>query len=137
MAFHVISEREFESICFQVGEEARREGEAQRVTLRHLARGSTAAPTMDTGSEAHFDLPYSQSGDWFKARITISKEIIAVFIDGSNIPALRINNSVGAEPSGSIGLWVGAGSSALISDFRIHEVRGDIESQLKRLMGRS
>lgn len=136
MAFHVLDEREFEAICFHIGDEARAEGESQRVVLRYLSRGASSGPNRDERPEAQFELSYDQSGEWFKARITISTEIIAVFINDSNIPSLRVANSAVSEPYGSIGLWVGADSTALVSDFRIHEVKADIESQINRIMGR-
>src|SRR5262245_58073685 len=81
IAFHVQDDREFEAICFQIGDEARSESERQSVIVRYLSTGSD----QDANHETRFDLPYSQSGEWFKARITISKEVIAIFINGSNI----------------------------------------------------
>jgi hypothetical protein len=136
VAFRVRNERDFEAICFHVGNEVRKEGEQQRVLLRYLARGFAADSGRQEDSEAEFFIPFSQSGEWFKSRITISKDVIAVFINGSNIPSLRLRNVEGEETSASVGLWVGGGSPALIADFRAHEVRGDIESQIKRIMGR-
>jgi hypothetical protein len=133
IAFHVRNEREFEAICFHVGNEAQHEGESQPVVVRYLSTG----PDRDANHEARFDLPYSQSGEWFKVRITISKEVIAVFISGGNIPTLSVYVSEGGGVYGSVGLWVGPGSSALVADFRTHEVRGNIEKQIRSIMGRN
>jgi len=133
IAFHVRNEREFEAVCFHVGNEARHEGESQRVVVRYLSTG----PDRNANHEARFDLPYSQSGEWFKVRTTISKEVIAVFISGGNIPTLSVDNSGGDEVYGSVGLWIGPGSSALVADFRTHEVRGNIEKQIRSIMGRN
>jgi hypothetical protein len=133
IAFHVRNEREFEAICFHVGNEAQHEGESQHVVVRYLSTGLD----RDTNHEARFDLPYSQSGEWFKVRITISKEVIAVFISGGNIPTLSVYASGGGGVYGSVGLWVGPGSSALVADFRTHEVRGNIEKQIRSIMGRN
>ena len=133
IAFHVRNEREFEAICFHVGNEAQHEGESQPVVVRYLSTG----PDRDANHEARFDLPYSQSGEWFKVRITISKEVIAVFISGGNIPTLSVYASGGGGVYGSVGLWIGPGSSALVTDFRTHEVRGNIEKQIRSIMGRN
>lgn len=132
IAFHVQNEREFEAICFHVGEEARSEDESQSVVVRYLSTGSD----RNADHEARFDLPYSQSGEWFKARVSISREVIAVFINGSNVPCLRVDNSTGGEIYGSVGLWIGAGSAALVADFRIHEVRSEVEKEIGRILGR-
>jgi len=132
IAFHVRDEREFEAICFYIGDEAGSEDERQSVIVRYLSTRSGRG----ANHEARFDLPYSQSGEWFKARVSISKEVIAVFINGSNVPILRIDNSEGGGVYGSVGLWIGPGSAALVDDFRIHEVRSDIERQISRILGR-
>jgi hypothetical protein len=132
VAFHVQSEREFKAICFHVGEEARNETERQRVIVRYFSSRSD----RDAVREAQFDLSYSQSGEWFRTRISISKDVIAVFINGANVPCLRVDNSEGLGIFGSVGLWVGAGSAALVTDFRIHEVRSDVERQIGSILGR-
>src|SRR5215831_170356 len=132
IAFHVQNEMEFEAVCFHVGDEARDEGACQRVIVQYLSTG----PDQNTNHEAQFDLPYSQSGEWFKVRISISKEVIAVFIGGGNIPTLSVDASSGGEVYGSVGLWIGPGSSALVTDFRIHEVRSDIERHIRSILGR-
>ncbi|HKQ92425.1 MAG TPA: hypothetical protein VJZ77_17330 [Blastocatellia bacterium] len=133
IAFHIRNEREFEAICFHVGNEAQHEGESQPVVVRYLSTGLD----RDANHEARFDLPYSQSGEWFKVRITISKEVIAVFISGGNIPTLSVYASGDGGVYGSVGLWIGPGSSALVADFRTHEVRGNIEKQIRSIMGRN
>ena len=133
IAFHVRNEREYEAVCFHVGNEARHEGESQPVVVRYHSTG----PDRNANHEARFDLPYSQSGEWFKVRTAISNEVIAVFISGGNIPTLSVYASGGGEVYGSVGLWIGPGSSALVADFRIHEVRGNIEKQIRSIMGRN
>jgi hypothetical protein len=132
IAFHVQNEREFEAICFHIGNEARDEGASQHVVVQYLSTD----PNRNANHEAQFDLPYSRSGEWFKVRTSISKEVIAVFISGSNVPTLRVDTSGGGEIYGSVGLWVGPGSSALVTDFRIHEVRSDIDQQIRSILGR-
>src|SRR5262245_9765953 len=132
IAFHVQNEREFKAICFHVGNEAKDESESQRVVVQYLSTD----PDRNANHEAQFDLPYGQSGEWFKVRISISKEAIAVFISGGNIPTLSVDASRGGEVYGSVGLWIGPGSSALVADFRIHEVRGNIEKQIRSITGR-
>jgi hypothetical protein len=132
IAFHVQSEREFEAVCFHVGNEARDEGDSQRVIVQYLSTDSD----RNANHEAQFDLPYSQSGEWFKVRISISKEVIAVFISGGNIPTLSVDTSGRGAVYGSVGLWIGPGSSALVADFRTHEVRSDIERQIRSISGR-
>jgi hypothetical protein len=132
VAFHVRNEREFEAICFHVGNEARDEGASQRVVVQYLSTD----PDRNAGHEAQFDLPYGQSGEWFKVRISISKEAIAVFISGGNIPTLSVDTSGRGAVYGSVGLWIGPGSSALVADFRTHEVRGNIEKHIRSISGR-
>jgi hypothetical protein len=133
IAFHVQNEREFEAVCFHVGNEARDEGASQRVVVQYISTD----PDRNANHEAHFDLPYSQSGEWFKVRITISKEVIAAFISGGNIPTLSVDNSGRGAVYGSVGLWIGPGSSALVADFRTHEVRGNLEKQIRSISGKT
>jgi hypothetical protein len=133
IAFHVRNEREFEAVCFHVGNEAQDEGENQRVVVKYLS----TYPDRNANHEAQFDLPYGRSGEWFKVRISISKEVIAVFIGGGNIPTLSMDTSGRGAVYGSVGLWFGPGSSALVADFRIHEVRGNIEKQIRSISGRN
>jgi hypothetical protein len=133
IAFHVRNEREFEAVCFHVGNEAQDEGASQRVVVKYLSTD----PDQDANHEAQFDLPYSQSGEWFKVRISISKEVIAVFISGGNIPILSVDASGRGAVYGSVGLWIGPGSSALVADFRTHEVRSDIEKHIRSIMGKN
>jgi len=132
IAFDIGSERDFEAICFYIGNEARNEGEIQRVVVKYLSTN----PDRNVTHESHFDLPYARSGEWFKARISISREVIAVFIDGGNLPTLRVGLSEDAEVNGSVGLWIGPGSSAIVDDFRIHVVRKDFENQIRSIIGR-
>jgi hypothetical protein len=140
IAFHIRNEREFEAVCFHIGDEARDESESQRVVVQYL---STYAD-RNLWREAQFDLPYSQSGEWFKARLSISKEVVAVFINGANLPTLSVGASKDPEAYGSasdstsgfVGLWIGPSSSALVTDFRIHVVRSDIEKQIRSIFGR-
>jgi hypothetical protein len=132
IAFHVRNEREFEAVCFHVGNEAKDESESQRVIVRYISTD----PDGNANHEAQFDLPYGQSGEWFKVRITISKEVIAAFISGGNIPTLSVDTSGRGAVYGSVGLWIGPGSSALVADFRTHEVRGNIEKHIRSISGR-
>jgi hypothetical protein len=140
IALHIRNEREFEAVCFHVGEEARNEAESQRVVVQYIS----TYPDRYASHEAQFDLPYSRSGEWFKARISISKQVIAVFIDGDNLPTLSVDasgrgeayDSAGGSAGGSVGLWIGPGSSALVCDFRIHVVRSDIEKQIRGIFSR-
>jgi hypothetical protein len=136
IAFHIRNEREFEAVCFHIGEEARDEGASQRVVVQYIS----PYPDRYASHEAQFDLPYSRSGEWFKARISISKQVIAVFIDGDNLPTLSVDASdrgeVYGSAGGSVGLWIGPDSSALVSDFRIHVVRSDVEKQIRSIFGR-
>jgi hypothetical protein len=133
IAFHVRNEREFEAVCFHVGNEAQDEGASQRVVVKYLSTD----PDRNANHEAQFDLPYSRSGEWFKVRISISKEVIAVFISGGNIPILSVDASGRGAVYGSVGLWIGPGSSALVADFRTHEVRSDIEKHIRSIMGKN
>ncbi|HEY8459789.1 MAG TPA: hypothetical protein VIM99_05375, partial [Blastocatellia bacterium] len=132
MAFHVRNEREFEAVCFHIGDEARNESESQRVIVRYFS----TYPGRSVKREAQFDLPYGQSGEWFKARLSISREVVAVFINGANLPTLSVDAPGGADVYGSVGLWIGPGSSALVTDFRIHVAGGDIEKQIRSIFGR-
>lgn len=132
IAFHVRNEREFEAVCFYIEDEARGEGASQRVVIQYLS----TYQGRSLSHEAQFDLPYSQSGEWFKARIAVSKEVVAVFISGDNLPTLSVDTSERGEFYGSVGVWIGPGSSALVADFRIHVVRSDIEQQIKGIFGR-
>src|SRR5262245_16138614 len=132
IAFHVQNEREFEAICFHIGNEAQDEGESQRVVVQYLSTD----PDRDANHVAEFGLPYGKSGEWFKVRITISKEVIAVFISGSNVPALRVNNSWRGDVYGSGGLWIGTASSGLVADYRIHESRIEIKKTISSISSR-
>jgi len=133
IAFHVHNETDFEAVCFHIGDEARDEGASQSVVIRYLSTD----PGRNANHVAQFDLPYGKSGEWIKVRTSISKQVIAVFINGSNLPTLRVDNSGGGDVNGSVGLWIGSDSSALVADLRIHEVRGDIEKQIRSMMGRN
>ena len=130
VAFHVQSEREFEAICFHIENETRDESESQRVVVRYIS----TFLDRNANHEAQFDLPYGQSGEWFKTRTSITKDVINVFIGSDNVPILRIDTE-DDKVYGSVGLWIGPGSSALVADFRIHEVRGDLEKQIRRISG--
>src|SRR5262249_504187 len=49
IAFHVQNEREFEAVCFHIGNEARNEGESQRVVVQYLSTD----PDRNESHEAH------------------------------------------------------------------------------------
>src|SRR5262249_9606995 len=51
IAFHVQNEREFEAVCFHVGDEARDEGASQRVIVQYLSTD----PDRNANHEAQFD----------------------------------------------------------------------------------
>src|SRR5687767_11540855 len=102
VAFHIRNEREFEAVCFHIGDEALDEGASQQVIVRYISTYTD----WRVNHEARFDVPYSQSGEWFKARVSISRETVAVFISGDNLPILSVDVSGRGDVYGSVGLWI-------------------------------
>src|SRR5262249_40002584 len=100
IAFHVQNEREFEAICFHIGNEARDESESQRVVVRYVSTD----PDRNANHEAQLDLPYSQSDECLQLRTSSTKEVIAVFISADKVPSRRVEAPGGAEVYGSVGL---------------------------------
>ncbi len=57
--------------------------------------------------------------DWFKAIIKISEESVAVFLDETAEPVLKVERLTSIK-SDKIGLWVGNGSSGRFRNLAIH-----------------
>ena len=59
-------------------------------------------------------------GEWTKIKIEVKDETAKLYINGSEQPALVVNDlKQGKDLRGSIGLWIGPGTLAQFSDFKI------------------
>lgn len=64
--------------------------------------------------------------DWVRLKIVIQKDRIAVIINDHNIPCLRVPDYRPEPPGGSIGLWLGHGSSCYFTNLKCVEIRKQI-----------
>ncbi len=56
-------------------------------------------------------------GQWHKLRVEIENENLIAFVDGKAV--LQINDLKYSSQSGQIGIWIGDGTSAYVSDFNV------------------
>lgn len=64
--------------------------------------------------------------DWVRLKIVIQKDRIAVIINDHNIPCLRVSDYRPGPPGGSIGFWLGRGSSCYFTNLKCVEIRKQI-----------
>jgi len=64
--------------------------------------------------------------DWVRLKIVINKDRIAVIINDHNIPCLRVSDYRPEAPGGSIGLWLGHGSSCYFTNLKCIEIRKQV-----------
>ncbi len=76
---------------------------------------------------AELELPSHLLEEWISIRIVIDPNFTAVFINGDNMPCLKIpaseSNQSESQPNGKIGLWVAGNSEALFADLKYIQTR--------------
>jgi RNA polymerase sigma factor (sigma-70 family) len=66
--------------------------------------------------ENSVSLPAADSGVWFHVRIEISPAQVRAFVDDSTMPCLVVNNLLTTNTTGSVGVFMGTGSSGIFSN---------------------
>lgn len=67
---------------------------------------------------AEVELLSHQLGEWIATRIVVAPQFTAVFVNGSNMPSLKVPTDGQTANGGLIGLWIGDGSEALVADLK-------------------
>ena len=77
---------------------------------------------------AEVELPSHLLGEWIATRIVVAPQFTAVFVNGNNMPSLKVPADSQTNKGAFIGLWVGDGSEALFADLKyIQEKKRDFE----------
>ena len=77
-------------------------------TIQYVSKGTKGADWRNLRAnfpgeyEAGADLPVN---DWFRARLLIQGQRLAVFVNDSDEPSLVVDELLGERPSGTIGIW--------------------------------
>ena len=97
-------ERGYEIVSFDFTADS----EAGRLTL---------AVNFDS-QRAIVELPARLIDEWVAVRIVLAQTFTAVFLNHSNVPCLKVEAKQPYVSGGGIGLWIGAGSQALVADLK-------------------
>lgn len=76
---------------------------------------------------AELELPSHLIEEWISIRIVVDPNFTAVFVNGNNMPCLKIpadeSDQSESQSSGKIGLWVASHSEALVADLKYIQTR--------------
>lgn len=75
---------------------------------------------------AELELPPHLIEEWISIRVVIDPNFIAVFVNGNNMPCLKIpadESNRDGLPNGKIGFWVAGNSEALFADLKYIQTR--------------
>lgn len=77
---------------------------------------------------AEVELPSHLLGEWIEVRVVVAPQFTAVFVNGNNMPGLKVPTDPQSGNGGLIGLWVGGNSEALVADLKyIQSKKRDFE----------
>ncbi len=78
------------------------------------------------GKRAELELPSHLIDEWISVRLVVDPNFAAVFVNGNNMPCLKIpadeSNRDGLS-NGKIGFWVAGNSEALLADLKYIQTR--------------
>ncbi len=69
-------------------------------------------------TDAKVELPNYLLGEWIGLRVVVAPQFTAVFVNGSNMPSLKVPVSSQSSKGELIGFWLGKNSDALIADLK-------------------
>lgn len=109
------------AVAQQLGLIVRAEDEIQYdlISFQVDAGAATLGLEIRFGSTvANVELPNYLLGEWIGVRIVVAPQFTAVFVDGSNMPSLKV--PVGSQTSKGelIGFWLSKNSEALVADLK-------------------
>lgn len=93
-------ERSYELVLFDV------DAAAERLAIRLGERS------------AEVELPSHLLGEWIAIRVVVAPQFTAVFVNGNNMPGLKVPVNPQTSNGGLIGLWAGGNSEALVADLK-------------------
>ncbi len=67
---------------------------------------------------ANVELPNYLLGEWIGLRVVVAPQFTAVFVNGSNMPSLKVPVSSQSSKGDLIGFWLGKNSEALVADLK-------------------
>ncbi len=67
---------------------------------------------------ADVELPNYLLGEWIGLRVVVAPQFTAVFVNGSNMPSLKVPVSSHSRKGELIGFWLGKNSDALVADLK-------------------
>lgn len=102
LAVRAKSETEFETVFFRVDAEA----QALRLRLEFGAKSATV------------ELPSQLLGEWIPLRVVLNRQFTAVFVNGGNMPSLKVSASPEYSAGGRIGFRIERGAEVLIADLK-------------------
>jgi hypothetical protein len=105
------SETDFEVVCFDVVPESKNGLPGVRLSIQF------------NSTSAMVELPAHFLDEWISIRVVLEPQFTAVFVNGSNMPSLKVPAAQKQLPGGKIGLWNGSNSEALVADLKYIQSR--------------
>jgi hypothetical protein len=101
------NESDFETVSFRV------DAETQRLRL-----------AMEFGSKnATVELPLELSGEWIPIRVVLNRQFTAVFVNGSNMPSLKVTATPEYSSGGQIGFQIERDAEGFVADLKYIQPR--------------
>ncbi len=72
---------------------------------------------------AEVELPAHLLGEWIGIRVVVAPQFTAVFVNGNNMPALKVPTDSTAGKGELVGFWVGNGTNALVAELKYVQSR--------------
>lgn len=121
IAFHGVDDKTYDGIYFRPFNFKSAETERRNHSVQYISLPENDWPKLRKEHPNEYEKPVNpvpEPDDWFHARITVSGKEIKVFVNNSKEPSLVVQ-SLSDQPTGKIGLWVGANSSGDFANLKI------------------
>lgn len=89
------------------------------VLFKVVVNPASSKLTIEYGSRsAEIELPSHLNDEWISVRVVVDSLFTAVFINGKNMPDLKVPSDENTGKGNFIGLWASGNSSALVADLK-------------------
>lgn len=103
---------------------AKNESDFEMVSFRVDAEPQRLRLAMEFGSRnATVELPLELLGEWIPVRVVLNRQFTAVFVNGSNMPGLKVTATPEYNIGGQIGFRIERDSEGFVSDLKYIQPR--------------
>ena len=121
VAFHVANSDRHEAIYFRPFNFRSPDSAAHAHAVQYVSHPQWPWQVLRASNPGQYEraiAPAPNGDEWFHVRVVINRPKVSVFVNGSERPALTVEE-LGGLTNGSVGIWVGEGSGGYFTNLRV------------------